>query len=113
MKKMILTGVGSEQRFSQDGLSEETDYYLVFNGGDLRVSIAEEALQAVIQHMYSPARAASAPPQVEDVSDKDSGDEEQEEEQEEQEEEVPYAATFGLGRNGRGTVTDEDGVDQV
>ena len=49
MKTMTLTGLGSEQNFATGG----TSYFLVFNGGELRVSISEDAAEAVIKEMYS------------------------------------------------------------
>jgi hypothetical protein len=51
MKTMILTGLGSEQRFTSNG-EGETLYYLVFNEGELRVQIPEEAAHVVVKHMY-------------------------------------------------------------
>jgi hypothetical protein len=49
MKSMVLTGLGSEQDFSNGG----TSYFLVFNGGELRVPISEEAAEVVVKEMYS------------------------------------------------------------
>jgi hypothetical protein len=48
MKQMILTGMATEQRFG----SPEPQYYLVFNEGQLRVPVAAEAAEAVVQAMY-------------------------------------------------------------
>jgi hypothetical protein len=49
MRSMVLTGLGSEQDFSKGG----TSYFLVFNGGELRVPISEEAAEVVVKEMYS------------------------------------------------------------
>lgn len=48
MKTMTLTGLGSEQNFSTGG----TSYFLVFNDGELRVPISEDAAEAVVKEMY-------------------------------------------------------------
>jgi hypothetical protein len=49
MKTMVLTGLGSEQDFSNGG----TFYFLVFNKGELRVPISEQAAESVIKELYS------------------------------------------------------------
>ncbi len=105
MKKLVLTGAGSEQKFRHQGESWGESYFLVFNDGELRVPISAEALQTVIEHMYSADRG------VEDAATPES--QESDEEWQRRAKEVPYASAFGHGRNGHGDVTDEDGVDQV
>lgn len=50
MKQMILTGIGSEQSFQKKG--SVTSYFLVFNDGELRVPVSEEAAEVVIKEMY-------------------------------------------------------------
>jgi len=50
MKKMLLTGLGSEQRFGHTPNS--TEYYLVFNDGELRVPVSEDAAHVVVKCMY-------------------------------------------------------------
>ena len=60
MKKMILTGLGSEQRFDRTPAGNVdnfeklgvTEFYLVFNDGELRVKVPEEAAHTVVQFMY-------------------------------------------------------------
>ncbi len=106
MKKMILTGAGSEQRFLSERESQGESYFLVFNDGELRIPVGADVLQMVIEHMYGADRLAADHEQNEEVR-------QEEPEDQEEPEEVPYASAFGLGRNGRGPVTDEDGVDQV
>lgn len=48
MKPMILTGLGSEQDFETGG----TGYFLIFNGGELRVPVSETAAETVVQELY-------------------------------------------------------------
>lgn len=48
MKQMILTGLATEQSFSNKG---EAQYYLVFNHGELRVPVTEEAAREVVSAM--------------------------------------------------------------
>ncbi len=101
-KKMVLTGIGSEQEFSDNGKSH---YFLVFNHGELRVPTSEDVMQTIVQFMYG-----QEPSHVEQTEEQE---DEPEEEQAEEDTELPYASTFGVGRNGQGLVTDEDGVSQV
>jgi len=49
MRQLVLTKLGEET----DLASGETSYLLVFNGGDLRVPVTEEAARAVILFMQS------------------------------------------------------------
>ena len=95
MKKMILTGLGSEQDFTSVK-KLETKYYLVFNDGELRVPVSEEAAQVVVQAMYGGQEQA--------------GEEEESEEEEQEAEPEHHHHSWG---NGHGDVTDEDGIDQV
>ena len=48
MRELKLTGVSNEQDLD----TEETKFLLVFNGGELRVPVSEEAVQVVLQHRY-------------------------------------------------------------
>jgi hypothetical protein len=48
MKTMILTGLATEQSFNNGG---EARYFLVFNNGELRVPITEEAAEIVVAEM--------------------------------------------------------------
>lgn len=48
MKSMTLTGLGSEQDFE----TGEAGYFLIFNGGDLRVPISEKAAEIVLKEIY-------------------------------------------------------------
>jgi hypothetical protein len=79
MKKMILTGLGSEQKFNSihedDGTTRHeklgsADYYLIFNDGELRVPVSEAAAHVVVQHMYSEDQEPqeAAPPQEDEES---------------------------------------------
>ena len=49
MKKMILTALATEQSFADQG---EAQYYLVFNHGELRIPVTEEAAKVVVAAMY-------------------------------------------------------------
>jgi hypothetical protein len=49
MKPMMLTALGSENNFATGG----TSFYLVFNGGELRVPVSEDAAEVVIAKIYS------------------------------------------------------------
>lgn len=96
MKKMILTGLGTEQKFSE-GHPPATEFYLVFNDGELRVPISEEAAQIVVRAAYG----------VED------NEEEEPEENEPPEEPRVEELNPGWRRASGNGVSDEDGVDQV
>ncbi len=48
MKTMTLTGLGSEQDFSNGS----TSYFLVFNNGKFRVQVTEEVAELVVKEMY-------------------------------------------------------------
>lgn len=71
MKPMILTGLATEQSFDNLGAAQ---FYLIFNGGELRVPVSEEAAQVVAQAMVdkTPRPAPSnghtqpVPPAMED-----------------------------------------------
>jgi hypothetical protein len=102
MKKMLLTGLGSEQRFDRIPAGEvdsfersgDTEYYLVFNDGELRVPIHEEAVRVVVQFMYGDAVSPLKEAQTEPPDGDDS---------------PSSSAPEGEGEGG----TDEDGVDQI
>lgn len=49
MKKLILTGLATEQSFIGGG---QASYFLVFNDGELRVPVSEKAAEVVVQEMY-------------------------------------------------------------
>ncbi len=54
MRQMVLTGLGSEQRFNHESLAPAgaAEYFLIFNDGELRVPVSEEAAKIVVQAMY-------------------------------------------------------------
>ena len=58
MKKVLLTGLGSEQKFNytdDDACQEklgETEYHLIFNEGELRVRVGEQEAHKVVQYMF-------------------------------------------------------------
>lgn len=80
MKQLILTGLATEQKF---GLPS-AQFYLVFNDGELRVPVTEEAANVVVQEMYGnapePERTSEDtyeypdPERNEDDDDSDSND---------------------------------------
>jgi hypothetical protein len=61
MKQWILTGLGQETDFSKDGV---VTFHLVFNKGELRVPITEEAARSVIQTAFGGATEQNDPPSV-------------------------------------------------
>ena len=67
MKKMILTGLATEQRFG----NPEPQFYLVFNEGELRVPIASDAAEVVVQAMYTGNGVSQAPPPPAEDQDED------------------------------------------
>lgn len=83
MKPMVLTALGSENNFATGG----TSYFLVFNDGDLRVPISEDAAEAVIAKMYSQQIETETPTEMTSTEN--------------------HTLTPG------GTTDDDDGVDQV
>lgn len=91
MKTMILTGLASEQRFG----AQKALYYLVFNNGELRVPVTEQAAEVVIKEMY----ASDDNPENNDVTDDNSVQSSDDNYQGYQDE--------------SSDVTDEDGVSQV
>ena len=58
MKQMILTAMATEQSFT----SPEPRFYLVFNDGELKVPVSQEAAEIVIKEMYG---ADGSAPEVE------------------------------------------------
>lgn len=68
MKQLILTGLSSEHRFG----SNDIQYQLVFNDGEVRVPVSEEAANAISLKMYE----GSSTPQEseEEVEDNDDSD---------------------------------------
>jgi len=56
MKQMILTGLATEQNFDRSG---EAQFFLVFNGGELRVPCTEAAAQTVVKAMYGGSNGQS------------------------------------------------------
>ena len=75
MKTMTLTGLATEQSFNQDGVR----YYLVFNNGELRVPVPEEAAEAVIsaladgKEVPAPSYASNGSGDDDFVDDDDDG----------------------------------------
>jgi hypothetical protein len=59
MKQMILTGLATDQRFGKP----DPDFFLVFNNGELRVPVTQEAAEVVVQTMYG-SNGAPPPPTV-------------------------------------------------
>ena len=104
MKKMVLTGLGSEQRFDAPKTEgetfspQDTVFYMVFNGGELRVPVSEEAAHIIVKFMYGEA------PQVE--SQEPMG-------VEEEESSTPSNGHRFASDEPSGMGTDEDGIDQV
>lgn len=74
MKQMILTGLATEHRFG----SPDPQFYLVFNEGELRVPVAAQAAEAVVQMMYGTNgvehQAQQTPSQDEDAFHTDADD---------------------------------------
>lgn len=50
MTQLILTGLAQETDFENP---EQSTFFLVFNGGELRVPVSEEAAQVVVQHRFT------------------------------------------------------------
>ncbi len=48
MKQLVLTGLSTDQAFGKP----EPQFFLVFNNGDLRVPVTEQAAQIVVGEMY-------------------------------------------------------------
>lgn len=67
MKPMILTGLGSEQDFETGG----TGYFLIFNGGELRVPVSETAAETVVKEMYGNSDTTQSVEQQETQSSSD------------------------------------------
>ena len=63
MKQLILTGLATEQKFG----SKEGAFFLVFNDGELRVPITQEAAEVVVKEIY--AEQPAEPEQAEEVED--------------------------------------------
>lgn len=55
MKQIILTGLATEQRFG----NPSPQYFLVFNEGELRVPVEEQAAEKVVQTMYGNPEAGA------------------------------------------------------
>lgn len=109
MKKMVLTGMGTEQRFTEDGASDETDYYLVFNNGELRLPTTEEAARQVIKFMYG----HSTEDDEDDGDDRDADDREEPEGGNGSYPEMEQIVARAMRESSGLAVSDEDGVDQV
>jgi hypothetical protein len=56
MKKMVLTGLAQDTDFEDP---EASSFFLVFNGGELRVPISEKAAQVVVEYQYQNNEAPS------------------------------------------------------
>lgn len=57
MKKLILTGLATEQSFEEEG----NQFYLVFNKGELRIPVSEETAETVLRALYEKNGATRAP----------------------------------------------------
>lgn len=62
MKQMLLTGLATDQKFG----APTPQYFLVFNEGELRVPISEEAAETVVKAMYSGNGVSVEQPPAED-----------------------------------------------
>lgn len=49
MKRMVLTGLATEQSFNDP----KPRCFLIFNDGELKVQVSEEAAEIVVKEMYS------------------------------------------------------------
>lgn len=93
MKKLVLTGLATEHDFSKGG---EEQYYLVFNGGEVRIPVPQETAEAVIRELYgSPETTAAVKP----VDERGYTDE------------APQREQIVMAKVGN--TFDDDGVDQV
>lgn len=68
MKQLILTGLSSEHRFG----SNDIQYQLVFNDGEIRIPVSEEAANAVSLKMYEESSAPQESEEEQEDSDDDS-----------------------------------------
>lgn len=93
MKQLMLTGLSNEQDFS----TGETKFVLVFNGGDLRIDISEQAAEQVIRKMYG-EEAGQKVAAIADTEDEDANTKE---------------SQNGHNFDDDERVKDEDGIDQL
>lgn len=49
MNQLILTGLAQETDFENP---DQSTFFLVFNGGELRIPVSEEAAQIVVHHRF-------------------------------------------------------------
>lgn len=84
MKKMLLTGLATEQSFT----NPNPQCFLIFNDGEFKVPVTQEAAELVVAQMYT---KEEEPNEVEDRY------------------EHIDSAEFGRFENN----SDEDGIDQV
>ena len=67
MKTAVLTGIATEHHFT--GKAEnlgKAQFYLVFNEGELRIPVSQEAAEVVVKH-YAKELAQEEPPQEEEA----------------------------------------------
>lgn len=78
MKTMILTGLGTEQKFESlikdRNPLEDIEYFLIFNHGQVRVPVTKEAAEIVVKEMYGSTEEDA--PQIDERNDQVSDDEE-------------------------------------
>lgn len=67
MKELILTGLATEQQFGKS----DTTYFLIFNNGQLRLQITENAAELVVREILADTDSDDA---YSDSDDADSGD---------------------------------------
>lgn len=75
MKEIMLTGFGNERAFGD----VEPTFYLVFNGGELRVPVTQQAAELVAEYVYgqpqTPVAQEQQPPAPADGVYEDRSDE--------------------------------------
>lgn len=70
MRELKVTGIAQENDFDSDGLVQ---YLLVFNKGELRVPVSQEAAQQVLQFIYVEANGQAEPSDPEKFEEDDTG----------------------------------------
>ncbi len=100
MRKLVLTGMSSEHSFfPQNGHSAgEAKIFLIFNDGEFRVEVSQEAAEACVAKMMEDEAAT---PEVEDTRQTTASPKPAE------------VAQRIVMQKVDSTYTDEDGVDQV
>lgn len=100
MRKILLTGMSSEQSFIPDENNGHTKlgptrFHLVFNDGELHVPVSQEAVASVLEYMTEGERGE--PQYAEEAPEK----------------QAAPAPTVYNEEDDPSAVTDESGVDQV